>query len=85
MQYCLQVYYVLSKRVISKRGKVCLVISIIITVLLSILFDVVLALLLTIAFYVVGLIYVYCCMPLALVLQYNNAALPVDLEQGLAD
>ena len=52
-------------------AKACLIASIVIVVLLAILFDVVLALLCVIAFYVIGLVYIYCCMPLAMVLQYS--------------
>lgn len=64
-----------------KCGKVCMGVSITITVLLSILFGVLLALLCAIAFYLLGLAYVYCCMPLAMVLQYSpDRAIP-DLEQ----
>lgn len=66
--YILQVYYG-GKAV--NCAKTCLVVSVVIIVLLAILFDVILALLCTIAFYVIGLVYIYCCMPLAMVLQYS--------------
>ena len=79
----LQVYYCGKG---GKCGKACIGFSIVLIVLLSILFDVILALLCVIAFYFIGLIYVYCCMPLALVLQNTpdiDEALR-DLERGTA-
>ena len=80
----IQVYY---GGKVGKCGKVCMGFSIVVVVLLSILFDVILALLCAIAFYIIGLVYIYCCMPLALVLQNTpaniNGALR-DLEQSMA-
>jgi hypothetical protein len=63
-----QVYYG-GKAVNCAKG--CLIVSIVIIVLLALLFDVILALLCAIAFYIIGLVYIYCCMPLAMLLQYS--------------
>ena len=82
MTYALipQVYYVSSGRSGVCGKKVCIAVSITVVVLLALLFDVVIALLCAVAFYIVGLVYVYCCMPLALVLQYRPDMLS-DLEE----
>lgn len=80
-----QAYYLTSKGKSGKCVKVCIVVTIVVTILLSILLDVILALLCTVAFYLLGLVYIYCCMPLALVLQYNSDTQTlIDLERGTA-
>lgn len=80
--YCtVQVYYG-GKAV--NCAKTCLVVSVVIVVLLAVLFDVILALLCAIAVYVIGVVYIYCCMPLAMVLQYSPDSTMREIEQAIA-
>ena len=61
-----------------------MVTSIIVVVILALLLDVILALLCAIAFIILGLVYIYCCMPAAMVLQYSPDSAMREIEQALA-